>query len=138
MSGSGEREPSEPGPAPESSLRATWLGQVGEATGPSLAIAWKSPGHAVVEIFEDVDGNRHRDRDERLLVVRRIASGVEVVELPSGADRDRLALSWREEQDRSHRALSFDGATATGSLECAWQPGFFLDDLEISTERSSQ
>ena len=122
------------GATPGEPLRATWLGRVGESSGPSLAVAWKRPGSAQVEIFDDADGDRRRDPGERLLAERRVSTAVEVVELPAGTRRDALALTWRGELDETHGSLTLDGVPATGSLECAWQPGFFLDDLDNEAE----
>lgn len=109
--------------SPEVPLSATWLGQVADAPGASVALAWRGEDAAVVEIFEDRNRNLLRDAGEPMVASREIAAGIEVVEVPEEAAAASLAASWRPGDPKATVAF------APSSSDCGWQEGFHLPDL---------
>jgi len=114
-------------------LSTTLFGSLEPGGEPRLAVSWDGPAGALLDVWADLDGNGEPGRDELVIDGRRLAPGIEVVELelPAEALEGAGPELWvRARERRPSRAAQ--GAEAKTSLladGCAWQPGFGIADL---------
>ena len=106
------------------SLSAVCIGRVTQEQRTTVAVHWSGADPVEIVIWEDLDGDGAPDDDEPLLATRRVALGVDTLEIDA-VPRKRVLIA----AFPLARSLSSSAIRSIPLPSCGWSTGFFAPGI---------